>query len=429
MSKLLKTLRRTVVLKGWTNRLGRRALREIEKAYREMLQVMTEYAVKHKASQSTLHRIFYHKFKETYPWLPTRVIKGCYRDAVRRARSFREMKRRGVARTERLIVRRVTVTYSDSQDWRVRNGVIELRTHRGWIEIHYRGHKQLHRYLYGGWRLAQELRLKLVGKIVLLYLTFTKDFEVMFNPDNVIAVDFNENNVTLAVFRGRKLREVCRVETNLGRMVIAYTERGKRITSGGTTTDRAVKKALRGLRERKRKHDVIHKVAKLVEELSRENEAVVVVGNAYRGKRRMMDRARRDALRHRICQMSMSMLVKTLKDKLLHVVEVSEAYTSSRDPFSGKPIHGFSPSVICLAVRGRKRVRAIKIQLRLAKVSNGMILDRDVIGAINIGLKYLSSDGRGMAFPSTEPHGVQVKLMILHGGLAQTTELKVIKTT
>jgi putative transposase len=55
--------------------------------------------------------------------------------------------------------------------------------------------------------------------------------------------------------------------------------------------------------------------------------------------------------------------------------------------------------------------------MRLARLSNGLTIDRDVIGAINIGLKYLSTDGREMAFPSTEPHGVQAKLLIPHQGL------------
>jgi len=71
----------------------------------------------------------------------------------------------------------------------------------------------------------------------------------------------------------------------------------------------------------------------------------------------------------------------------------------------------------CYAVRGRKRVRVIKIQLRLAKLDNGLVLDRDVIGAINIGLKYLSSDGSPVALGSTEPHEVRVKPMNLHQGL------------
>jgi len=157
--------------------------------------------------------------------------------------------------------------------------------------------------------------------------------------------------------------------------------------------------------------------------------AVVVVGNVRRGKRKLVERTRKNTLRHRIHQWSVSTLVEVLNNKPIHVVEISEAYTSSIDPFTGKPIHKFIPSMIRFAVRGRKRVRVVKIQLRLAKLGNGLVLDRDVIGAINIGLKYLSSDGRTMALPSTEPHEVRVKLMNPHQGLTPLTELKVMKTT
>jgi putative transposase len=143
LEKLLKTLTRTVVLECYANRCARRALREVESAYKEMLKEMVEYAVRHKASQSTLHKVFYSKFRERYPWLPTRVIKGAYRDAVRRAKSFRELKKRGRAYTDNPEIRRVTITYADSQDWRIEDGVIKLRTHSGWVGLHYRSHKQL----------------------------------------------------------------------------------------------------------------------------------------------------------------------------------------------------------------------------------------------------------------------------------------------
>ena len=79
--------------------------------------------------------------------------------------------------------------------------------------------------------------------------------------------------------------------------------------------------------------------------------------------------------------------------------------------------------MIRIAVRGKKRVGAIKIQLRLAKLGNGLVLDRDVIGAVNIGLRYLSSDGGWMAFTPTEPHEVRVKLMSPHQGLTPLTVL------
>jgi len=59
--------------------------------------------------------------------------------------------------------------------------------------------------------------------------------------------------------------------------------------------------------------------------------------------------------------------------------------------------------VIRIALRGGRRVRVIKIQMRLARLSNGLAMDRDVIGAINIGLKYLSSDGRAWRSPQQGP--------------------------
>jgi hypothetical protein len=99
-------LAKTVVLECYANRFARRALREIEGAYREMLVEMTEYAVKYRASQETLHSIFYGKFRERFSWLPTRVIKGVYRDVVRRTKAYRD----------RPEVRRVAITYSDSQN-------------------------------------------------------------------------------------------------------------------------------------------------------------------------------------------------------------------------------------------------------------------------------------------------------------------------
>ena len=185
-------------------------------------------------------------------------------------------------------------------------------------------------------------------------------------------------------------------------IVIAYSERRRRITEGRSTRDRVARKALRRLRERE--GDVIYKTARIIEEIARKYSATVVVGNTHRGKDRMASNANKKSLRHRIHQCCASKLVEILNNKPLYDVEESEAYSSSRDPFSGKPIKRYTPSVIRIALRGGRRVKVIKIQMRQARLSNGLTMDRDVIGAINIGLKYLSTDGRGVAFPSTEPH-------------------------
>jgi len=180
------------------------------KMHIEMLVEMVEYAVKYKASQETLHSVFYEKFRDKYPWLPTRVIKGAYRDAVRRAKSFKKKKRKGETEKDKPVIRSITLIYSDSQDWRLREGAIEVRTHRGWIRIVYRNNKQLHRYLYNNWKPSSELKLKLTDGKILVYLTLTKEFEISYNPDNAVAIDINENNVTLAVFIDRRLHEIYR---------------------------------------------------------------------------------------------------------------------------------------------------------------------------------------------------------------------------
>jgi IS605 OrfB family transposase len=425
LEKLSKTLTRTVTLDCYANRYARRALIEIESAYREMLVEMVEYAVKHKASQNTLHRVFYGKFRERYRWLPTRVIKGAYRDATRRAKSFRERKKKGRVYKDEPEVRRVTITYSDSQDWRLKDGAIKLRTHRGWVELHYRNHRQLHRYLYGGWRLASELRFKILGRKVVVYLSFTKSFEVDYDPGNVVAVDVNEHNITIAPFKDGVLSDVYRVETGLGRIVVAYSERRKRLTQGKSTKTREVKKKLK---ERERKLDVLRKTARFIETLAVENRAVVVVGNINEKAKKNMEKNANNKLRHRIHQWSVKKLIELLDEKPIHVVKVSEKGTSSRDPFTGLMINEYRPLVIRSAVKGLKRVKVMKIALRVAK-AGGRVLERDVVGAVNIGLKYLNTDGSPVALGSTGTHEVWVKLVNPHRGATPLTGLQISTNT
>jgi len=472
----LKELRRAVALELWGNRYAVKALEEISRAYREMLVELVDYAVRYKASQGTLHRLFYNKYRSKYSWLPTRAVKGCIRDALWIAKSFRRSRARQytweIAReiigflglnpkrkedrralkelwdmiynTARKIatyqlereiksglrpeIKNITIHYSDSQDWRLEDGVIRVRTHIGWVKLHYRGDKHLWGYLYGGWELSKELRIKLVGGKIIAYLAFEKVAEVGYDPDNVVAVDINEDNVTAAVLLKGVLVGFVRVETGLGRIAIAYSERRKRISRGRSTSNRAVRKALEKLREKERKEDIVYKTAGVIEELATKYNARVVIGDVYKDKDKILERVSDSRVRHRIAQWSASKLTKILKQKPVHVETVSERDTSSKDPFDHSRELSYTPAVIRFAmVSGGLRARVIKIRLRLARLSNGWILDRDMVGALNIGLRALSSDGRGMAFPSTEPHGVWAKLVNPHRGLTQTTEFRIFK--
>jgi IS605 OrfB family transposase len=369
-------------------------------------------------------------YRRQYPWIPTRVIKGAYRDAARRAKSFRERLKKGKAYTRKPKVRRVTIVYSDNQDWRIESGSLKIRTRRGWVELKYGNNKQLHRYLYGGWIPASELKLKTDGgRRVLAYITFIKVYPVSYDKTNVIAVDGNENNITIAVFRNGVLVEVVRVETGLGRIVIAYAVRRKRISKGKSTRTREVKKKLRKLREGDRKQDILYKVVSFIEELAKENNAIVVIGDIDGGDKERMSENKGRKLRHRIHQWSIATLIKLLENRPIHVVRVSERGSSSVDPFTKKRINGYSPLVIRTAVRGANgRFKVVKVVLRVAYV-DGRVVERDVVGAINIGLKYLSSNGSPVALGSTGVHEVWVKLVIPHQGLTPLTEIQVFGNT
>jgi IS605 OrfB family transposase len=174
---------------------------------------------------------------------------------------------------------------------------------------------------------------------------------------------------------------------------------------------------------RERKQDVLRKTAKLIENLAVENRAVVVVGNIDEKAKERMEEGVSNKLRHRIHQWSVKRLIEVLDEKPIHVIKVSEKGTSSRDPFTGLRINGYKPLVIRTAVKGAKRMKIVKIVLRVAKIS-GRVLERDVIGALNIGLKYLNSDGSPMALGSTGVHEVRMKLVIPHQDPTPQTCLK-----
>jgi IS605 OrfB family transposase len=418
-----KTLTKTVRVHCFGNRLTRQILSNAEDAYKKMLKEMVEYAIRRGASQATLHKVFYARFRAEYPWLPTRLIKGAYRDAVRRAKSLRDAKKRGKAYTEAPEVRRVALTFSDAQDWRLEDGALKLRISGRWAELRCLSHKQLHRYLYSGWRLAEELRLKRVGKHWVAYLTFKKEFDVSPDLRNVVALDINENNITAAVFVGGGLKEVWRIETGLGNMAVAYAERRKKITKGHHPSDREVRTKLKKLRERRRKLDVARKAAKFIERLAEEYNAVVAVGRiTYRAKEKMgRDKGRK--LRHRIHQWDVRTLAKLLDEKPIQVVEVGESGTSSRTP-SGVHI-SFRPLVIRTAVRGASgRVRPVKMRLRVGKAC-GEVWERDVLGAVNIGLRYIQMGGF-MASAPTGAHAVRTMLMNPRLGPTPLAEISTI---
>jgi IS605 OrfB family transposase len=434
---VLKTLKRTVRIESDPlNEWKYRVLREVEEYQRKIVNEMIEVILSEglPTTRKKLHERFYNHYKEKYPFLPSRVIEGAYIVAGRIVKSFRERRKRGLTRKDKPEYKKVLITIPNMINWRFNRISVSILTHKGWVEIPLRFTKQFTRYLYEGWRVSQELKLRLVGRKVLVWLTFEKEVEIESKDGNYISIDVNENNVTVAVFEGFKLKELRRYETGLGKLVINYSLRREEITNGHSTKDELVKKKLGKLRERERKLDILRKTVKRITELARSLSAKVVVGKFSSEVKDKMEGNKTAKLRHRIHQWSVVKFVEMLKIQPIEVAEVSEFYTSSINPFDGeklkkrkqvveKVIRVFNPYLMTGTAHEGEGVKVLKVNARYLE-GGEVLLERDSIAPLNLVKKV---DGRVVVFPSTSPNDLRVTVYDPLRGVP-VAELKVIKS-
>jgi len=431
---VLKTLKRTGKLESDPlNEWKCRVLREVEgyqkKIVNEMIDIILSEGLP--TTRKKLHERFYSHYKEEYPFLPSRVIEGAYVVASRIVKSFRERKRKGLTRKDKPEYRRVMITIPNMVNWRFNKVSVSVLTHKGWVEIPLRVTKQF--ILHEGWRVSQELKLRLVGRKVLVWLTFEKEVEVETKDGNYISIDVNENNVTLVVFEGFKLKELRRYETKLGKIVVNYSLRRNEITKGNSTKDELVKKELRRLRERERKIDVLRKSVKGITDLARSLNAKVIVGKFSSRAKEKMESSKDAKLRHRIHQWSVIKFGEMLKAQPIEVEEVSESYTSSINPFNGEKlkkgrqvvervVRVFNPYLMTGSAHEGGGIKVFKVNARYLE-SGEVLLERDSIAPLNLAKRV---DGRVLKFPSTSPNELRVTVYDPLRGVP-VAELEVIK--
>ena len=431
---MLKTLKRTGKLESDPlNEWKCRVLREVEgyqkKIVNEMIDIILSEGLP--TTRKKLHERFYSHYKEEYPFLPSRVIEGAYVVASRIVKSFRERKRKGLTRKDKPEYRRVMITIPNMVNWRFNKVSVSVLTHKGWVEIPLRVTKQF--ILHEGWRVSQELKLRLVGRKVLVWLTFEKEVEVETKDGNYISIDVNENNVTLVVFEGFKLKELRRYETKLGKIVVNYSLRRNEITKGNSTKDELVKKELRRLRERERKIDVLRKSVKGITDLARSLNAKVIVGKFSSRAKEKMESSKDAKLRHRIHQWSVIKFGEMLKAQPIEVEEVSESYTSSINPFNGEKlkkgrqvvervVRVFNPYLMTGSAHEGGGIKVFKVNARYLE-SGEVLLERDSIAPLNLAKRV---DGRVLKFPSTSPNELRVTVYDPLRGVP-VAELEVIK--
>ncbi|AMD30215.1 IS200/IS605 family accessory protein TnpB-related protein [Acidilobus sp. 7A] len=434
---MLKTLERTIKLEsdplnGWKYR----ALREVEEYQKRIVNEMIDVIISEglPTARKKLHERFYDHCKEKYPFLPSRVIEGAYITASRIVKSFRKRKRKGLTRKDKPEYKRVMITIPNMINWRFNRASISVLTHKGWVEIPLRVTNQLIHYLREGWSVSQELKLRLVGRKALVWLTFEKEVEVETREGNYVSIDVNENNVTLAIFEGFKLKELRRYETGLGRIVVNYSLRREEIARGNSTKDELVKKKLSRLREKERKIDVLRKSVKRITDLAMSLNAKVIVGKFSSRAKEKMEGDKNDKLRHRIHQWSVIKFVEMLKSQPIDVEEVSESYTSSVDPFGGgklkkgrqvveRVVRVFNPYLMTGPAHEGGGIKVFKVNARYLE-GGGVLLERDSIAPLNLMRKV---DGRVVVFPSTSPSDLRVTVYDPLRGVP-VAELEVIKS-
>jgi len=434
---VLKTLKRTVKLESDPlNEWKYHVLKGVEEYQRLIVNEMIDVIISEglPTTRKKLHERFYSHYKEKYPFLPSRVIEGAYVVASRIVKSFRKRKKKGLTRKDKPEYKRVMITIPNTINWRFNKVSVSVLTHKGWVEIPLRVTNQIIHYLYEGWRVSQELKLRLVGRKILFWLTFEKEVEVETKEGNYISIDVNENNVTVAIFDGFKFRELRRYETGLGRIVVNYSLRREKITKGNSTKDELVKKKLSRLREKERKIDVLRKSVKRITDLARSLNAKVIVGKFSLRAKEKMEGDKNAKLRHRIHQWSVIKFTELLKAQPIDVEELSEAYTSSINPFNGeklkkrrqvveKVVKVFNPYLMTGTAHEGRGIKVFKVNARYLE-SGEVLWERDSIAPLNLAKKV---DGRVVVFPSTSPNDLRVTVYDPLRGVPMA-ELEVIKS-
>jgi putative transposase len=328
-----------------------------------------------------LKRDKYRELRRRYPYLPSHYVHTACQDASTRIKSFNKLRKKGLAKSEKPEVNRVSIWLDDHLWKRIGYTTILIYTHRGWIPVELIPHKLYWRYINSGWVLRTQPKIKIDYrcKRLLVYFVFTKAVDVDENSvKRVISVDVNEDNVAIKV-----LDKVYILETGVKRITIGYARYREVVQS--VKGNGYVCRAIHG-REHKRKKDIRLKIANIVSNTARNLNAVVVLENLpEQCPRNMIKDVRDSVLRHRIYQAGFRGMVKAIEEKCLEkgvpVVKVDPRNTSSTCPYcNSKLMRGNAPR-----------------QLRCPKC--GFRAGRDVIAVLNLEKKCLTPEGLVLLAP------------------------------
>jgi transposase len=137
---------------------------------------------------------------------------------------------------------------------------VAINTHRGWVHLDLEPSKEFYKLLARGFKPTSHVKIKLDrrSRRVFFHLSLEKEIE-FYKPGNVKPVDVNEKSVaTLYVAFAIIL------ETDLAKTTLGYSYRKESIQRRNGSGSREARKAMKKLKERKKKRDYRWKIANLI---------------------------------------------------------------------------------------------------------------------------------------------------------------------
>jgi len=339
---------------------------EIFNLYKKIVNELLNYAsTRNITSFKRLKKEKYYELRKKHFELPSHYIYTACQMACSIYKSFRKLKRRGKAKGDKPVFKRDVVMLDDHlfsinlDDW-----TVSIATPSGRIKfklLHGEYHER-----FKDWKVGQAWLIKKDDNMF-LNVVFRKEVEIGM-PIDVIGVDVNENNVTIAKSNGFE-RRVTR-EKNIR---ITYFLKRRRIQSKikvGKKRRKLLSKY--GRRETKRILDIYHKIANFVAEEALKNNSAIALENLKNIRKKIKYSRNMNGRLHRWSFRKLQFIIE-YKAKMngIPLVYVNARGTSTYCPICGAKL---SPN-------GQYRIMKCK--------RCGLEADRDIIGAWNIRLRGL----------------------------------------
>jgi putative transposase len=348
-------------------------------AYREILAGLLKYASeKGITSFKRLKAEKYRELREKYPRLPSHYLYTACQMACSIYRSFRKLKRRGLARAEKPTFRRQVAMLDDHlfsldlESWEA-----SIATEKGRVRL-----KLLHGTYHEKFRGMEVGQAWLVKSEDGYYLKvpFSRTVELAESNGEAIAVDVNENNVAFG-----STEYVRNVKTKERAIRTAYFLKRRKLQSKPRLNEKPLLAKYKG-RERRRIEEIYHKVANEIVTRAIEARASVIVLEDIRNIRKRVRYSK--ALNGRLNRWGFRRFQSILEYKArvvgLRVVYVDPRGTSSLCPICGEKL---SPN-------GYRRMRCPKC---------GLEEDRDAVAVRNLLRRYQMDVGASSVHPESPP--------------------------